>query len=89
MSNPEVKTKVFRRSLKLVVTTEGQVTLHGQDITDLLTEHNYPMWFRMYSETLFEYTDQESEDEEENDDYQDDDDTNLYKKFGVKPSDFF
>lgn len=90
MSNPQEKTKVFRKSLKLVVDTTGEVTLYGLNITNLLTEHNYPMWFKMYSDTLAEYTHQEpeKEEEEENNDYWDNE-TNLYKKFGVNPSDFF
>jgi len=94
MSNPEAKTKAFRKSLKLVVTTTGQVTLYGQDITDALTENNYPLWFRMYSDTLAEYTDKDRDEDQETEneicrDDIDDDETDLYKKFGVKPSDFF
>ncbi|EAY29448.1 hypothetical protein [Microscilla marina] len=93
MSNPEAKTKKFRKSLKLVVDTSGEVTLYGLNITDLLTEHNYPMWFRMYADTLAEYARDEEEEDVENKDEgtiaSDDNETNFYKVFGVKPSDFF
>ena len=86
MSNPESKTKTFSKSFTLVVATDGQVTLYGQDITDVLTKHNYPMWFGMYADTLAEY--RQEDDEAESDDW-DDEENDPYKVFGVTPKDFF
>lgn len=79
--------KVFKRTLPLVVNTQGKVTLYNHDITDVLVDQNYPLWFKLYSDTLAAYADQDESDEVQ--DAIDKSATNPYKEFGVKPNDFF
>ena len=80
--------KMFKRSLPLVVNTQGKVTLYNHDITDVLVDQNYPLWFKLYSDTLAMCT-QGEENAENTSGKEDETVTDPHKEFGVKPKDFF
>ena len=92
MNNPnqpqKLPNKVFKRSLPLVVNTQGKVTLYNHDITDILVDQNYPLWFKLYSDTLAMCT-QEDDNAKDTSVKEDERMTDPHQEFGVKPKDFF